>query len=296
MENSEGVEAVKKGMNMSRKHVICEKWPIVAMVLTTLVAMILTTIPALLGLEGFVESLLSSAIAVGILILFQRWFSPEFKGTFALRVTLAEVGLVFIPYIVKSVVNVGASWLDTGFYFKPTLTAVGMGIAAGFCEETWFRGLAVPIGMGYLPREKRIFTTVLVTSIIFGVIHAGNVFNGARLDVGIIQAIATTFAAFFFVAVFLRTGNILIPIFMHGFWDWVCFVTDPTLVDGVMMNDGISFALIAALVLEIALGCAGLYLIRPAMHGKIDRVWDQIWVRPMEASQQGQPRGKHRRG
>ena len=154
-----------------------------------------------------------------------------------------------------------------------------MALAAGFVEETWFRGLAVPIGMGYLPKEKRVFTTVLVTSIIFGVIHVGNVFNGARIEIGILQAVATTFAAFFFVAVFLRTGNVLVPIVLHAAWDYISFTTDPTVVNGIMTNEGISLGLMVAVAIEVAFGCAGFYLIRPAMHDKIDRIWSEIWDR-----------------
>ena len=153
-----------------------------------------------------------------------------------------------------------------------------MGISAGFVEETWFRGLAVPIGMGYLPRDKRILITVLITSIFFGVLHFGNVFGGAQVVIGVIQAIATTFGGIFFIAVFLRTGSILVPIIMHGLYDWVCFVTDPTLVGGVMMNEGATLGLGLALALHIVFGCIGIYLVRPAMHGRINEIWDQIWT------------------
>ena len=282
---------------MGRKHIICEKWPIVAMVLTTPLAMVLTLIPEALGLGkvasnfasciaavgealglGKVASNLASCIvAVGILFLFKWWFSPKFKGVFTLRTSLAELGILLLPWVAKVAATLVAGWVDYGFYFNPTLMSLSMALAAGFVEETWFRGLAVPIGMGYLPKEKRVFTTVLVTSIIFGVIHVGNVFNGARIEVGVIQAIATTFAAFFFVAVFLRTGNILVPIALHAAWDYISFTTDPTVVNGIMMNEGISIGLMVAVAIEVAFGCAGLYLIRPAVHDKINRIWSEIW-------------------
>ena len=78
---------------------------------------------------------------------------------------------------------------------------------------------------------------------------------------------------------FLRTGNVLVPILLHAAWDYISFTTDPTVVNGIMMNEGISLGLMVAVAIEVAFGCAGLYLIRPAMHDKIDRIWSEIWDR-----------------
>lgn len=65
---------------MGRKHIICEKWPIAAMVLTAPFAMVLTLIPEALGLGKVASNFVSCIVAVGILFLFKWWFSPEFKG------------------------------------------------------------------------------------------------------------------------------------------------------------------------------------------------------------------------
>ena len=261
---------------MEKKHTLSKKLPIVSMLLACGFAMVATLIAP--SDKTVMSNLVTSAVAFAVLLVFWWWFSPEFKGDFKPRVSLKEVGILFALYFVFCVLAAVFSWLDSGVYFNPTAMAVAMGISAGFVEETWFRGLAVPIGMGYLPRDKRILITVLITSIFFGVLHFGNVFGGAQVVIGVIQAIATTFGGIFFIAVFLRTGSILVPIIMHGFYDWVCFVTDPTLVGGVMMNEGVTLGLGLALALHIVLGCIGIYLVRPAMHGRINEIWDQIWT------------------
>ena len=261
---------------MEKKHTLSKKLPIVSMLLACGVAMAATVVVP--DDKSVMSYLLSSAVALAVLLVFWWWFSPEFKGDFKPRASLKEVAVLLIPFIAFCVLAAVFSWLDGGVYFKPTAMAVAMGIAAGFVEETWFRGLAVPIGMGYLPRDRRILVTVLVTSIFFGVLHLGNIFGGAQVVIGVIQAIATTFGGIFFIAVFLRTGSILVPIIMHGFYDWVCFVTDPSLAGGVMMNEGVTLGLGLALALHIVLGCIGIYLVRPAMHGRINEIWDQIWT------------------
>ena len=264
---------------MTRSHSISEKHPIVSMLLSSFIAVLATVaVSAIFPKGGVLENLATGVAALAVLLVFWWWFSPRFKGDFKPRATAKEVGLLFVPFIAFCVLAAVLSWVDAGFYFKPTTLAVTMGTSAGFAEETWFRGLAVPIGMGFLSREKRVFSTVLITSIFFGVLHFGNVFMGAEVSVGILQAVATTFGGIFFIAVFLRSGSVLVPIFMHGFYDWVCFVTDPTLVSGVIMVDGITLGLWLALALHVALGCIGIYLVRPAMHGKINAIWDQIWA------------------
>jgi membrane protease YdiL (CAAX protease family) len=152
-----------------------------------------------------------------------------------------------------------------------------MAIAAGFYEETIFRGVTVPIGMRYLKSEKRVGILVLISALVFGLMHIGNIVNGASVQMGIAQGIATTFGGILFIAAYLRTGNILIPIFMHGIYDYMCFVTDPTLESGIMVNDLTTSALIPAVLVEVIAGIWGLYLLRPAKRAEIHAIWNDIW-------------------
>ena len=94
---------------------------------------------------------------------------------------------------------------------------------------------------------------------------------------GIAQGIATTFAGIFFVAAYLRTGNILIPIFMHGIYDYMCFTTDPTLENGIMANEIATSALILAVLVDVIAGIWGLYLLRPAKRAEIHAIWNDKW-------------------
>ena len=71
---------------------------------------------------------------------------------------------------------------DNGFYFKPTVVALAMAIAAGFYEETIFRGVTVPIGMRYFKSEKRVGILVLISALVFGLMHIGNIMNGASIQ------------------------------------------------------------------------------------------------------------------
>ena len=261
----------------SRKHVLCEKAPLVAMFLAAAIALLIISIPGLIGLSDAAGNLASSVVAVLFMIAYKRWFAPEFKGVF--RTSHLATGLVFVwlAFAFKFFGAYFAGLAGSGFYFKPTVAALAMAIAAGFYEETIFRGVTVPIGMRYFKSEKRVGILVLISALVFGLMHIGNIVNGASIQMGIAQGVATTFAGIFFIAAYLRTGNILIPIFMHGIYDYMCFVTDPTLENGIMANDVAAGALILAVLVDVIAGIWGLYLIRPAKRAEIHAIWNDKW-------------------
>ena len=266
----------------SRKHTLCEKAPLVAMLLAAALALVVLSIPgliglSLIGLSDVAGNLASSVLAVLFMIAYTKWFAPEFKGVF--KTSHLATGLVFVwlAFAFNFFGSYFAGLAGSGFYFKPTVEALAMAIAAGFYEETIFRGVTVPIGMRYIKSEKRVGILVLITALVFGLMHIGNIVNGASAQMGIAQGIATTFGGILFIAAYLRTGNILIPIFMHGIYDYMCFVTDPTLESGIMVNDIAMGALIPAVLVEVIAGIWGLYLLRPAKRAEIHAIWNDIW-------------------
>jgi len=57
----------------------------------------------------------------------------------------------------------------------------------------------------------------------------------------------------------------------------MCFVTDPTLENGIMANDVAASALIPAVLVDVIAGIWGLYLLRPAKRAEIHAIWDDKW-------------------
>ena len=260
-----------------RKHILCEKAPLVAMFLAAALALLVLSIPGLLGLPQVAESLTSSVLAVLFMIAFTRWFAPEFKGVFKTSHLATGLAFVWLAFAFKFFGSYFMSLAGSGFYFEPTVAALAMAINAGFYEETIFRGVTIPIGMKYFKSEKRVGILVLISALVFGLMHIGNIVNGASIQMGIAQGVATAFAGIFFIAVYLRAGNILIPIFMHGIYDYMCFVTDPTLENGIMVHDVATSALILAVLVDVIAGVWGLYLLRPAKRAEIHAIWNDKW-------------------
>ena len=161
--------------NKSRKHVLCEKAPLAAMLLAAVLAMLLLSIPGLLGLPKVTESLASSVLAVLFMIAYTKWFAPEFKGVFRTSHLATGLAFVWLAFAFKFFGAYFVGLAGSGFYFKPTATALAMAIAAGFYEETIFRGVTVPIGMRYIRSEKRVGILVLISALVFGLMHIGNI-------------------------------------------------------------------------------------------------------------------------
>ena len=57
----------------------------------------------------------------------------------------------------------------------------------------------------------------------------------------------------------------------------MCFVTDPTLENGIMTSETVTIGLILTVVVFIIAGIWSLYLIRHAMRDKIQTLWDEKW-------------------
>ena len=87
------------------------------------------------------------------------------------------------------------------------------------------------------------------------------------------------------IAVYLRTGNLLIPIFMHGIYDYMCFIVDPTLENGIMANEIAVSALMFAVLVDVIAGIWGLYLLRPAKRAEIHAIWNDKWSVDNERAQ-----------
>ena len=167
--------------------------------------------------------------------------------------------------------------IDFGPVFSPTSLAFAIAVGAGVSEEIAIRGIAIPIGMRYLKNKNKSLIITLVTAILFGAIHLSSLATGAMPLLVAFQIATAICSGIFFAAVFLRTGSILITIIMHGLYDWMCFVTDPSVSSGVITGTNVTTGLIIAMAVDIALAVAGLYMIRSAVRADIDAIWERKW-------------------
>ncbi len=266
--------------NKTRTHSLCEKMPYIAVILSMLIPMLV------LGIGGSLCEKISSdagniglcIIAVIMMLVFWRWFSPELKGFVKPGCPAKDICIIMIPLgLLEIFTLIEPLFLQRPFYFNPSLSAVFMGLAAGFGEETMFRLLSLAIVMRYVKKEKR-FAVMIILAVIFGLSHAGNVTQGADPLMTVAQVIHSTFMAFLLTYLYLETGSAVFPIFAHGLHDYISFTTDPSLsADGIITQQYGTGQLVYELVLAVIIGVASLWLLKKNKPVKANELWNDKW-------------------
>lgn len=266
--------------NKTRKHSLCEKMPYIAVVLSIIISALFVGVAVLIGDEissdaGYIGMCIFALIAM---LAFKLWFSPEFKGFVKPGCSAKDICIVMIPFVILEIFSMFEPlFLQSPFYFNPSLSAVTMGLAAGFGEEIMFRIFSLAIVMRYVKKEKR-FAVIIILAVIFGISHAGNVVQGADITMTVVQVIHSTFMAFLLTCLYLKTGSAIFPVFAHGLHDFISFTTDPSLSgEGILTQQYGTGQLVYELVLIMIIGIASLYLLRKDKLSKANEIWDEKW-------------------
>ncbi len=127
-------------------------------------------------------------------------------------------------------------------------------VVIGIQEEMIFRGLAM---RALLPTGT--FRAVLITSVLFGLMHIGNLFGGADLTYTLVQVLASVFGAFGLGAIRVRTNTVWGLVLLHAINDFTMFITR----DEVNVTQAQStFYLVGKIAYCLVMLSYGLYLIR----------------------------------
>lgn len=101
------------------------------------------------------------------------------------------------------------------------LLGVFMMISIGVREEIVYRGIIQNVFMEkYSKTNKGIWLSILLSSLLFGLTHAFNLFHGVEPLGVLVQVITTTGIGTLFGAVYARSGSIYALIFIHAFTDF----------------------------------------------------------------------------
>ena len=130
-----------------------------------------------------------------------------------------------------------------------------------------------------------IIPTMILSSAIFGIIHLQNLAGGSPLLIVIPQCINAMVFGFLVCTVYMRCGNVLPTMILHGLFDFGKMIHITVLQEGggygeetaAQIND-LSFFIILALEMA-AYAAIAFYLIRPSKRGEICSVWDKKWSR-----------------
>jgi uncharacterized protein len=191
------------------------------------------------------EMILSGA---ALLSLMGWWREAGFNGPSQWRsMHVHWIGLV-MPIAVVAILGVHVTAPGQ------LVTLAVASLIIGVQEELVFRGLAM---RALLPGGR--LRAVMLTSVLFGVMHIGNLFGGADLTYTLVQVLASFLGAIVLGAIRLRTNTIWGLIVIHMLNDFFMFITR----DEVNVTQAQStFYLVGKIVYVVIQLVYGLYLLR----------------------------------
>lgn len=157
-------------------------------------------------------------------------------------------------------------------------TALFMGIEPGIAEEVLFRIIPISAAMKSRKREQLVLPVFLFTGLGFGLIHSVNLFAGADLISTLVQVLYATGVGFLFAAIYMRTGNMWITIFLHTLNDAIDFLSLNLQTSGGVLTDTPDTSGLIGLLLFAALYYVNaFYIFRSCRRKTISNTWADIW-------------------
>ena len=271
----------------TRQHKFVEKFPVVAAILMAIFWMLLFEIIEVIinfGIHMVISGYDVATGPVGLfagaaitLVLYKWWFRPEFEGMLKGDLPLGFLlGLIELGYVLISYVP---NLIDGSFSIKPlTLTILFVSLTAGIKEEVVFRGVIISTLMRQWKDRNLFRQAALVSGIVFGLIHAANIFAGADPLQTLFQVIGSVSVGFIFAAVYLRTGSILPCMFYHALHDIIAIACESNVSEnGIMSARAFWWGDVFNLAMAAVMAAAAFWLLRDAKTEQIREVWNRKW-------------------
>ena len=271
----------------TRQHKFVEKFPVVAAILMAIFWMLLFEIIEVIinfGIHMVISGYDVATGPVGLfagaaitLVLYKWWFRPEFEGMLKGDLPLGFLlGLIELGYVLISYVP---NLIDGSFSIKPlTLTILFVSLTAGIKEEVVFRGVIISTLMRQWKGRNLFRQAALVSGIVFGLIHAANIFAGADPLQTLFQVIGSVGVGFIFAAVYLRTGSILPCMFYHALHDIIAIACESNVSEnGIMSARAFWWGDVFNLAMAAVMAAAAFWLLRDAKTEQIREIWNRKW-------------------
>ncbi|WEV36165.1 CPBP family intramembrane glutamic endopeptidase [Lactobacillus sp. ESL0677] len=188
--------------------------------------------------SGFTNAILFTIVA---LVAMHEWnFQlPQFKIS---KQTNAKVILLIIIFITADCFfngfNQATNWnnlvTNWNFHFKAfNLMMLLSGVKAGIREEILIRFCTLSLLLKPFDHKhwlRQILRTIIISSMLFGLLHLFNIIAGQSVTASIQQAINAFCSGIVFAAIYLYTNSILVTIIYHSIFDLAAFVTSNQII------------------------------------------------------------------
>lgn len=179
--------------------------------------------------QRLAETLGRMAASAGILLFYNRFFEIDNFGIHGAQKESFWKGLFIGGFMFLATLNnLAGAIIATSDYPKvmPSLYLIAIviieQILIGVFEEFLFRGLLLNILLEKMQRHrfKDKMAAVLISSILFGLVHLLNLFSMPQMvNATIDQVCYSIFIGIFLGVLYLRTHNIWVVVFYHAIYD-----------------------------------------------------------------------------
>lgn len=267
---------MQKIRNWSQKHTIAFSWAVVFafLLLYDGTSQIFRLIPDTMT-RSFVVQTYDILWPLALTVLCGYGFSMRMKG-FGRTLTagaalLGFYSFLFVSLFLAILVEPETQWQTGPALWVGILTILGVGIR----EELVFRGVITnALVLRYGKTRKGLWFTILFSSLLFSLLHATNIFYGVSFTGAFAQLMAAMGLGALICAIYLRGGNIWVPVLIHSVIDAGALLqsifTVTTLTDTDQLSNSNPIAAAVMLIPQFGLT---LFLLRKS---KLPAVFDRL--------------------
>jgi membrane protease YdiL (CAAX protease family) len=135
---------------------------------------------------------------------------------------IAMIGIWALQWAIGSIRFDGFGWNRAGVdsWFWPVLTNMFVMMCVGFYEELWSRGyqlkvLSEGLHVGPIQPKVAVIIATIVTSLLFGLLHAGNP------NANTVSVVNITLAGIMLALPYILTGRLWVSIGIHFSWNFM---------------------------------------------------------------------------
>lgn len=176
--------------------------------------------------KGYAADVISEVVhmvwPVAVAILLGYGFTLKEKGfgkTFKAALGVFCVYLLFAVLVVADALDSpDVAWKG----WDRILLGVVMLLGVGLREDLIYRGIVQnALAIKYAKSARGIWLTVAVSSAAFGLLHFFNMLSGVTFGAACVQVMGAAGMGAVFGAIYLRGGNIWVPVLLHALVDFI---------------------------------------------------------------------------
>lgn len=177
---------------------------------------------AFLGKTGFSydATFLRLSLLLIVILIMREIYRGEFCFYFRTK-NMLKGFLLGWPLLLVMILNLIGTDFSRPIVLDGFVMTLSEYAIVGLYEEVLIRGFLVGHMMYHWKDDNRkVLKSVLWSSVIFGVLHLGNLFSGQGVATTLLQVSYSTILGIVFAAVFIRTKNLWSVAIIHGLIDF----------------------------------------------------------------------------